>query len=889
MKHEAPWVHDSPRDRGIHEVFADLLPSVRFRDAVRAESEVLTYQQLHDRSNRAAHYLLSRDIRAGDRVAMFMDRSVSLIVWQLAILKTGAICVPIDVKAPAERVAFFLQDCDAKFTLCGERTTSLELPSTAQLIDVAAAERSLDGEPADLVGVHVDGAAPAYILYTSGSTGVPKGVLVPHRGVVRLVRGQSYFPAGPDQCTLLLASPGFDGTNYEIWSALLNGGACAVFADHFVDYSRLEHVIETFGVTCVWFSTGLFNQIVDRRIEVLSSLKHVLVGGEALSAVHMKRAMSQLPKVRFANGYGPTECATFAVAWTLEDPALWGSETVPLGWPLSQTECVIVDESMRPVAEGDVGELLLGGDGLALGYLNRPELSDERFVRNPFSDDPNARLYHTGDRCFQLPSGMIGYVGRNDDQVKLNGFRVELGEVESAIRKGAGVVNAAVVVHEFPSGARALVAGVVLDGAVTDVRGVQSWLATQLPDIMRPARLLPVEQLPLTLNGKVDRRVLGKQLGDALSAEAESDGRSTVRESLLSARELQLLGLFRDTLRVPNCSVDTDFFHAGGDSLLAAELEGDIERAMRRRIPGGTLHRFATVRALSAFFERSVTPATPLAAVSDSAPVLWLPDMMGYGRMPTAMANALQGKHPIFDRFHFTLDANEAEHASVEMIVQKLLPQALEVAPNGPVILAGYSFGGYLAYEMARVLSERGRSVSQVILWDAQPETDSTRRTPIGMGLFLSKKLITPSTWTNRRWIGDRARYLRTLIGERVRRVDVSRPASGERRLPATTQLLGEQLWLRYRPLPYSGPVTLLACTRSGESIRTSAASPAERWSAALAPRDLVIVEIDCHHSDVFTPQWIDRFVCATLWAIGCAPESAKHVPARRSRELAGV
>lgn len=861
---------------------------VRYRDAIRAESEVLSYQQLQDRSNRAARYLRSRDVRAGDRVALFMDRSVSLIVWQLAILKTGAICVPIDVKAPAERVAFFLQDSDAKFTLCGDRATSLDLSESAALISIAEAEASLGEHPADPVAVHVDGASPAYILYTSGSTGLPKGVLVPHRGVVRLVRGQSYFPAGPDQCTLLLASPGFDGTNYEIWSALLNGGTCAVFADHFVDYARLKQVIETFGVTCVWFSTGLFNQIVDRHIEVLSSLKHVLVGGEALSAVHMKRAMSQLPQVRFANGYGPTECATFAVAWTLEDPTLWGSETVPLGWPLAQTDCVIVDESMRPVVEGDVGELLLGGDGLALGYLNRPELTDERFVRNPFSSDPSARLYHTGDRCFQLPSGMIGYVGRNDDQVKLNGFRVELGEVESAIRTAAGVVNAAVIVHEFPSGARALVAGVVLDGSVTDTRRVQSWLETQLPDIMRPARLLSVEKLPLTLNGKVDRRVLGKQLGDVLSAES-SEQLATTHETALSARERELLELFREALRIPNCTTDTDFFHAGGDSLLAAELEGDIERALGRKIPGGTLHRFATVRALSAFFERSVTPSTPIWTVSDSTPVLWLPDMMGYGRMPTAMATALQGKHPIFDRFHFTIGADEAADASVERIVQKLLPQALEVAPSGPVILAGYSFGGYLAYEMARVLSERGRTVSQVILWDAQPETDSTRRTTIGMGLFLSKKLITPSTWTNRRWIGDRARYLRTLIRERVRRVDVSRPSTGERRLPATTQLLGEQLWLRYRPRPYSGPVTLLACTRSGESIRTSAASPAERWSAALAPRDLVIVEIDCHHSDVFTAQWIDRFVCATLWAMGCAPESAKHVPARRARELAGV
>lgn len=818
-----------------------------------------------------------------------MDRSVSLIVWQLAILKTGAICVPIDVKAPVERVAFFLQDCDAKFTLCGDRTTSHELPESASLIRVADAEAALDQLSADPVAVHVDGATPAYILYTSGSTGVPKGVLVPHRGVVRLVRGQSYFPAGPDQCTLLLASPGFDGTNYEIWSALLNGGACAIFADHFVDYARLKQVIETFGVTCVWFSTGLFNQIVDRRIEVLASLKHVLVGGEALSAVHMKRAMSQLPQVRFANGYGPTECATFAVAWTLEVPSLWGSETVPLGWPLAQTDCVIVDESMRPVADGEVGELLLGGDGLALGYLNRPELTHERFIRNPFSADPNARLYHTGDRCFVLPSGMIGYVGRNDDQVKLNGFRVELGEVESAIRKAHGVVNAAVVVHEFPSGARALVAGVVLDRAVTEVRRVQSWLATQLPDIMRPARLLAVEKLPLTLNGKVDRRRLGRELGDVLAAEAIAELDSTTQESALTTRDRQLLGLFRDALRVPNCSIDTDFFHAGGDSLLAAELEGDIERALGRKIPGGTLHRFATVRALSAFFERSMTPPTPLSAVSDSTPVLWLPDMMGYGRMPVALATALQGKHPIFDRFHFTIDASESADASVEMIVQKLLPQALEVAPSGPVIVAGYSFGGYLAYEMARALSERGRTISQVILWDAQPETDSTRRTPIEMGLFLSKKLVTPSTWTNRRWIGDRARYLRTLIRERVQRVDVSRPTTGDRRLPATTQLLGEELWLRYRPLPYSGPVTLLACTRSGESIRTSCASPAERWSAALSPRDLLIVEIDCHHSDVFTPEWIGRFVCATLWAIGCAPESARHVPARRAMELSGV
>ena len=505
----AAWVcrrSDYPRDLGVHDVFREIAIRHPARPAVRTESSEFSYAELDRRGNQLANLLIGQGVKSGDRVGLLLDRSPELIIAQLAILKAGGVYVPIDPGEPPERIAFIARDAALVLLICGENAEfsagSLRILRLDQAFSAITQASAADPSRAG------HGGEPAYVMYTSGSTGMPKGVEIPHRGILRLVLAQDYFPADPDQCTLLLGSPGFDATTYEIWSALLTGACCAVFPDRWIDHQRLEDVIRALGVTRVWISAGLFNQIIDHNPRFFEATREVMTGGQALSVPHILRAMEATPRVTFGNGYGPTECTTFACAWTIDpDPAAWGCDSVPLGIPVNNTECHILDDDLRPVPIGVVGELCLGGDGLALGYLNRPELTAERFVKHPGSDAPGARLYRTGDRCFWLPNGLIAYVGRNDDQVKLRGYRIELGEVEGALRRCAGIENAAVIVHEFPSGAHGLVGCVVVKtDHAWEERAALAALALRLPEAMLPNRLLQVRQLPLTQNGKVDRR-----------------------------------------------------------------------------------------------------------------------------------------------------------------------------------------------------------------------------------------------------------------------------------------------------------------------------------------------------------------------------------------------
>ena len=399
-----------PRDRGVHDVFREVAARVPDHPAIRTETDEIGYADVDCRSNQLANFLISAGVTAGERVGLLLGRSPELIISQLAIFKSAAVYVPIDPATPPDRLAFFVRDLGLRLLISADDDVAASSLSEVRVLRLDLERDSIALAPASNPQRAARGDDLAYIMYTSGSSGTPKGVEVLHRGIVRLVSNQSYFPAGPHECTLLVGSPGFDGTTYEIWSALLNGGCCAVFPDRRVDLTRLERVIRSCGVTSLFFSTGLFNQIVDLKPSILATAKHVIVGGEALSVSHILKAQQALPHVTFGNGYGPTESTTFACSWIIEPPDTWGCDSVPLGFPINNTECHIVDDDLRPVPVGIVGELLLGGDGLARGYYSRPEQTAERFIRNPFSDAPDSRLYRTGDRCYWLPNGMIAYV-----------------------------------------------------------------------------------------------------------------------------------------------------------------------------------------------------------------------------------------------------------------------------------------------------------------------------------------------------------------------------------------------------------------------------------------------------------------------------------------------
>lgn len=884
-----------PRDSGVHEVFQEVVARFGDRPAIRTETSELTYAELDARANQLANYLLAQGLNAGDRVGILLDRSSELVIAELAILKAGGVYVPIDCAAPPERVGFFIRDAGLTRLICTQETArALEaqefpiLPLDAESAKIARASQQSPARSNR-------GDDPAYVMYTSGSTGTPKGIEIPHRGILRLVFGQSYFSAGPENCTLLLGSPAFDGTTYEVWSALLHGACCAVFPDRWIDPQRLETIIRSLRATCLSISTGLFNQIIDRRPQALETARHILVVGEALSPSHMRRAMALLPEVRFANGYGPTECTTFAVSWVIEEPSTWGCESVPLGFPLNNTECHIVDEDLRPLPIGEVGELLVGGDGLALGYVNLPDLTAQRFIPHPFSSAAGARLYRTGDRCYWLPNGMIAYVGRTDDQVKLRGYRIEMGEVESALRRCPGIENAAVIVHEFSSGARGLVAFAVPESSHQwQEEATLAAVADLLPEAMMPNRLFPVDTLPLTLQGKLDRRKLAAMIANAFSSD-QSTPQSPPISPIVSASSPEIAGriLFAwiTVLKDESIHADTDFFRSGGDSLLAVELTAKIGELLGRKIPVGTLYRFSTPRRFARWCEENPSAEDDLAALECAelelagdgagAPVFFVPGHLGYYYIPKEMADILAGRHPYFDRLAFPAIGGENDpNVTIEKIAAGLVAQVRRVCQHGPYVFVGFSFGGLLAYEMACQLVEAGEPVEHVVLWDAYPLLGYQRRSAISVFAMLTRLAFSPRRWRDPEWLRDRAegfgkrltalsqRVRHTLAGDSAPEVEPVREVN-----PVT---VATSIAEAFQPRPYQGRVSVLACEhdRTEDWIFENYVVDYEGWAKLVPAERLRLYGFPCNHMDALDEPFRTKFTEKTLEVIE-APEGS--------------
>lgn len=559
--------------------------------AVHGDRSV-TYRDLHDRARALAGRLRAEGVGPDVVVGLYAERSLEMLVGMIGILEAGGAYLPLRVDDPADRVSFILRDAGAGAVVTSAAT---------------------DGRPLDFDGVRVraDGPHPegpanapgeeparrpdeenlAYVIYTSGTTGTPKGVAVPHRAAARIVRTGLYGDFDERETFLQACPLSFDASVFEIWGALANGGRLVLLPDQRSSAEAVIDAVRRYGVTTCWLTPTLFNQIVDDGLLKDSGLRQVVVGGEVLSTPHLAEAMRSTD-IRFSNGYGPTEAGVFTCCRVFEEADLAFSPP-PVGAPLPGTEVWILDDRMRPVPDGELGELYIGGDALAREYHRRPDLTEKAFLPDPFGESSDGRIYRSGDLARILPGGLVQVLGRVDSQVKIRGNRVELTEVEAALLDEPTVAQAAVVDRES-GGERVLAAYIVpAEGAEPTVTELRGRLATRLPDYMIPSELHRIDRLPLTRHGKTDRAALRTGVdAPRLALGVSYRPAATELEKLIA-------GIWHDLLAGSRVGLDDNYFDLGGTSLSIKQAQQRIEKETGLRLPSTALYEFPTVRQLA--------------------------------------------------------------------------------------------------------------------------------------------------------------------------------------------------------------------------------------------------------------------------------------------------
>jgi amino acid adenylation domain-containing protein len=722
-----------PRDKCVHELFAEQALRSPYMVAVEYESRRLTYQELDHRANQLAHHLQAMGVKPETKVGVCMERSLDLVTALLAILKAGGAYVPLDPGYPDRRIQHMAED-SALTVVIAQQSTAERFRENRRIhivcpdLEWEAIARNPGVAPqSPSISDHL-----AYVTYTSGSTGLPKAVGVIHRSVLRLVMNSNYGDLAGGRKFLQFVPVAFDASVIEIWGCLLNGGTLALFTAGNSALADLADFIQCRAIDVVWLSTGLFHQIVETAGEKLQGVRDLMTGGDVVSPVWARRALQNAPGQRLINAYGPTENATFTTCHLMESVADIGASSVLIGKPVSNTQVYVLDEKMDLLPVGIPGELYTGGDGLARGYLNSSRLTAEKFVPNPFSKEPGARLYRTGDLVRWTNSGNLEFLRRIDHQVKIRGHRIELGEIVGALERAEGVEHAVVTTHDTQFGEKELVAYVVMPGQGSGA-ALRERLKEELPQYMVPAHVIKVDALPLTPNGKIDRQALPSP-SEHLAERKESYVAPSTR------MEKELAKIWSGLLGVERVSVHDDFFEIGGHSLLAVRLRSRILDCLKQNLPLLELFRTPTLAGQAALLEQpSERPSSgvlvEIQPQGDRLPLFAVHPAGGDVFCYADLARELGPEQPVFG-----LQSPSAgflpEGADFEQMAKLYIQAIRTVQPSGPYFLAGWSLGGVLAWEMANQLSAEGESIGLLTLIDSYPilkAPDTQSQEPIAL------------------------------------------------------------------------------------------------------------------------------------------------------------
>lgn len=826
---------DYANNQCIHQLFEHQVGRVPDATAVVFENKHLTYRELNARANQLARYLQKLGVGPDMLVGICMERCLQMVVAILGILKAGGAYVPLDPSHPKERLQAILTDADSPVVLTLEDLAGRLPDHQSRVLCLDSNWPIIEQENGENPLTQVNPEHSAYAIFTSGSTGKPKGVLIPHKAIVNhmLWMCDAFKPQSSDR--ILQRTPyTFDASVWEFYLPIISGATLVIArpGGH-IEPTYLTDLITREKVTIIQFVPSILRVFLEAEyVEKCSSLRLVFCGGEALTA-DLQALFYKRLDCELYNLYGPTECTIDSTFWKCRKQ--WDHPILPIGRPIANLQAYVLDRNLQPVPVCVVGELYIGGVGVGRGYLNRPELTRDRFISDPFTNEPGTRMYKTGDLARYLPTGDIEYLGRMDQQVKIHGLRIELGEIETALGEHPDILHNVVIAQETSSGERRLVAYLVLrSGGNVEIAELRSRLLQKLPDYMVPSAFVTVDTMPLTPNGKVDRRALPVPEQSNL---ADKETFASPRDKV----EAWLVTIWESVLGVRPIGVRHNFFELGGHSLMAVRLMHRVEQVFGRNLPIATLLQAPTVEQLALILRQKEwsSPRSSLVAIQTGTkpPFFCVHGAGGAVIRFYDLARHLGPDQSVYGLQAQGLVRKDSFPTRVEDMAADYISEIRNVQPEGPYFLGGYSLGGIVALEMGQQLMAQGQPPSLIVLFD-------TFCPPYASGTLAEKwyvllKLLQFPAAGTRAHVSRTAKVLARGVQRRLSDMRVPRGLKQVRRAY-------EEAAREYVPRVYPGRVILF---RSGERPLTEFCDPHKGWSAYAS--QLEIHEIAGNHDDI--------------------------------------
>lgn len=851
-----------PRHKALTDLISEQAYRTPDRPALKFGNTTLTYQTLNEQANRLANLLIDHGTKTGDIIGLSMDRSAEMVICLLAIMKAGAAYLPLDPGFPEDRLNFMLTDSGAGLLLTTNEYTGLFTADIEKLLVEDALLRS-EAYPSAGPNVTVTGDDRIYILYTSGSTGLPKGVQIEHHGMVNLLLSMQSAPGiTANDVLLAVTTISFDMAGLELYLPLISGALVIVAdAEAVKDGRILLDTVRREKVTIMQATPYTWRMMIAAGWQEKLPLK-VLCGGEAMAKKLADNLLERCSALW--NCYGPTETTIYSTIKKVEDT----SNGITIGLPVNNTQVYIVDEALQPLPLGTAGEICIGGEGMARGYLNRPELNAEKFIPDP--QTPGQKIYRTGDLGKIDPYGEIAYLGRIDHQIKIRGFRIETEEIEHILSKLNNVSEAVILAHTDDLDNQRLIAYIQLkdDSLPTSLKDyVTGWtegLKGKLPDYMLPAEYIIIKQFPVTPNGKIDRKALPKP---QLTAIVKNNDELV---EPVTETEKTMVGLWEKYLGIKNIGTTDNFFELGGHSIVAVQIMVDIEKMTGQRLPIAILFEYPTIRQLAQWIDDTDKKTTWKSLVRIKAGGNKMPVYLVHGvglnlLVFNGLAKHLDAEQPVYGLQSLGLNGTEEQLDTVEEIAAHYNSEILEQNPDGPYAVIGYSLGGHIAFEMVKQLEALGKKVKLLGMMDTnlKPSDGDTKAEKIGAkikrqfpkALFLLRSFIDDPGST----VAYQGMIMKLKVQEALAKLGLYKMQPADDNIPDYMNRLVEKLQhavSRYNETPYNGRIFLFKAKRRVYFVD----EPKYLGWKNYATKGVVVNEVPGDHKDMLLPPNVKQF-----------------------------